>query len=96
MIYHQFKYRGLWIEATFSEMVPSTWMDPPEGVELQSMTWDVEDLDELIGWLDISTEEDEALTEFFTNLGYLPNHITTLIETTWDLEQAATEDYYDH
>lgn len=88
---YEILYQGLRIEATFSPKVPATWEDPPEGGDLQSLSWSVEDLNEVLGWLDIDYLEEYECRA----LGFIPNWYAAIIDSTWDLHQVTSDHYHD-
>mgnify|MGYP003624167260 CR=1 FL=1 len=69
---YSLSYRGLYIEATFSPKVPATEVDPPDGGELQSLSWTVEDADEVGDWLDMGNTQAYDLAQEFRYSGFFP------------------------
>jgi hypothetical protein len=87
----QFKHQGLWVEADLSPFVKATRMDPPEGGDVESLEWMVEDLDELMEYLNMSSWKEENVRRFYLELGHLPQDIISLIDARWDLETVVYE-----
>ena len=87
----QFEYQGIWIEADLSPFVKATRMDPPEGGDIESMEWTVDNIDVLLSYLDLPPYEDDHILRFYLERGHLPNSIRNLIESRWDLETVVYE-----
>lgn len=73
---------------------------PPEGGECESYTWEVEDLDEVLEALEITSEHVECWIRAVYKFTYhLPPIIARKIADTWeaDIQTAAEEqDHDDH
>jgi hypothetical protein len=99
-------YRGLSIDAEIEDYDPGvhTFSNgdpgyPPEGGTCESFTWAVDDIDEVLESLEITSEAVENMIRAcykYTNA--LPPIIAKKIDDEWeeDIFDAATEHFWDH
>jgi hypothetical protein len=75
-----------------TEYVRATWLQPAEGGECEDIEWDIADIDEVLGWLELESEGVEnMLRGFFKIMGRLPQLVVDKIDSTWNIEDAAHE-----
>ncbi len=86
-----FAYKGLEIEAALSKKVPATWLDPPEGGDLESLEWWVDDMDEVCAELNIREPIAKMLGALYYRTGVIPVRLKDRIEAAIDIEAAAYE-----
>lgn len=92
-----FTYRGLFVMAKLEPYDPGDRMQPPEGGAAYEVEWEVEDIDELLLHLELSTEGlDNMVRAHYRLLGHLPKTLATRIERDWgdDLLHEATEFFW--
>lgn len=92
-----FRYRGLDCTCDVTPRVPATELQPPEGGEPENIEWEVADLDEVMEWLEVSEGCDQMIRACYKYTGALPPIITSTIDRTWNISDAAYEAavYYD-
>lgn len=84
------------MEGEFSPRVPATWLDPPEGGDLERLEWHVEDIDEVLLYLELRTEGfDEMVRAHWRRCGRLPRVLVDRIERDWNLEIHAQQAYWE-
>tara|TARA_R110000737_G_scaffold47134_7_gene67107 strand:+ start:19502 stop:19792 length:291 start_codon:yes stop_codon:yes gene_type:complete len=92
----RFTYRGLDAECRFTKYTPATWIDPPEGGEVEDLTWEIEDIDAVLSWLELNVSEpvEDMVRTVFRLTGKVPQSITDKINR-WhdDIELAAYEEW---
>lgn len=91
-----FSYRGLAVSATIDSYDAGDRMQPPEGGTCEDLDWEVEDIDEVLLHVELSTEGlDQMIRGFYRIFGRLPATLVARIERDWndDLYSEAT-DYF--
>lgn len=101
-----FTYRGLAIEAKMEEYTPAVLTlsngdpgYPAEGGGCESYTWEVDDLDEVLLWLELSAEGMDIIVRgFYKTFGRLSSELRKKIDREWgmDIEFEAIEASMDH
>lgn len=99
-----FTYRGLAIEAKMDEYTPAVLTlsngdpgYPAEGGGCESYTWEVDDLDEVLLWLELPTDILYRLAKaVFLKIGKLPIDLVRKIDREWDIEFEAIEASMDY
>ena len=92
----RFNYRGLACDVDFTAYVPSTWLQPPEYPEIANLTWEIEDLEEVLCWLelDVSEHVEDMVRTVFRLTGKVPQSITDKINSRIeDIDRAACEEW---
>ncbi len=86
----EFSTRGLAVTAEIEEVDHGSREDPPSGGAAESISWEVEDIDEVMEWLDIeSAPVEEFVLAYFKHMGRLPLFMRRKIDDGWDLEDKA-------
>lgn len=87
-----FHHRGLYCTCSVTPRVPATWLQPPEGGEVEDLEWEVDDIDEVLSWLELSSEGlDQMIRGFFKICNSLPQTLVDRIDRDWNIEDAAYE-----
>jgi len=90
-----FSYRGLYIEALISPYQAADYYHPPEGGECEDYTFEVEDIDEVLLYLELSTEGlDELVRGYYRLYGRLPKQLKDRIKHEWDIPEEATTEFW--
>lgn len=99
-----FNYRGLEIEAEIEDYIPGQWTlsngdpgYPDEGGTCESFTWDVEDVDEVLSYLELRTDFlHDMVLAFYRMFGRLPDVLVEKLEDEWtdDIYIAAEEEFW--
>jgi len=91
-------YRGLAIEATIDEYDRGSYWQPPEGGTCDDFTWEVDDIDELLGELELESEGLERMVRaFYRMFERLPATLKARIDRDWedDIYQRATDYFWE-
>ena len=88
----RFTHRGLEITCTVTPRVPATWLDPPEGGDIENLEGDVDDIDDVLEQLALQGAYlDRTIRACYGATGRLPHAVADRIDRDWNLLDAAYE-----
>jgi len=85
-------HRGLYITCTVTPHVAATWLQPAEGGEVEDVEWEVDDIVEVLEWLELPTARlDCMVIGFYKVMGRLPKSVADLVDRDFNITEAAEE-----
>ena len=86
-----FTHRGLHCTCSVTPRVPATWLQPPEGGEVEDLEWEVDDIDEVLEYAELDEGLENMIRGFFKICNTLPRTLVDKIDREWNIEDAAYE-----